>query len=100
MATADTSAAIKATQKRWKRDGHRTIVTDDAGNLLICEVFSGGIGNEDADAVECLIATAPELLTLLQDWVDSFAGCIEGGEADEMVSATRAVIAKATRSAA
>jgi hypothetical protein len=46
-----------------------------------------------------LIAAAPELLALLQDWVESFADCIEGGEADPMVGATRAAIAKATRSA-
>jgi len=42
-----------------------------------------------------LHAVNQELLTLLKDWVESFVDCIEGGEADEMVAATRAAIAKA-----
>jgi hypothetical protein len=42
-----------------------------------------------------LKAVNRELLTLLKDWVESFVDCIEGGEADEMVAATRAAIAKA-----
>lgn len=44
-------------------------------------------------------AVNQELLTLLKDWVESFVDCIEGGEADEMVTATRAAIAKAERQA-
>jgi len=37
---------------------------------------------------------ADELRSLLSGWVDSFADCIEGGESDEMVVATRAALAK------
>jgi hypothetical protein len=58
-----------ALQKRWKVTNHRMVVTDDPGCLLICEVFSGGIGVEEADRVQRAIAALPELLTaLLKAW--------------------------------
>lgn len=50
---------------------------------------------EIAAELRRLVAVNQELLTLLKDWVESFVDCIEGGEADEMVAATRAAIAKA-----
>lgn len=55
-----------ALSKRWKDDGHRTIVTDDDGHLLICEVFSGGVGISEADKVQRAIAALPEVLETLQ----------------------------------
>jgi hypothetical protein len=52
---------------RWVRSTHRTIVTAEAvgpceTRAIVCEVFSGGLGIEGADAAEHLIAAAPELL--------------------------------------
>ena len=46
---------------QWKRATHRQIVDAKDGHL-VCEVFSGGLGNEGADEAEHLIAAAPELL--------------------------------------
>jgi hypothetical protein len=37
-----------------------------------------------------------ELVSLLQDWVNSFADTMEGGESDELVQATREALKKAT----
>jgi hypothetical protein len=54
-----------------------------------------GWQREAAAELRRLHAVNQELLTLLKDWVESFVDCIEGGEADEMVAATRAAIAKA-----
>jgi len=48
----------------WRRVGHRTIAAGSGPNIVtICEVFSGGVGLEQADSNEDLIATAPELRT-------------------------------------
>jgi hypothetical protein len=58
-------------------------------------------GLHGRDAVRAnarLIAAAPELLSLLEDAVASFADSVEGGEADGWVMACRAAIAKATGS--
>ena len=42
-----------------------------------------------------LIAAAPDLLACLIDAVAAFADCVEGGEANQWVIASRAAIAKA-----
>lgn len=68
------------------------------GDILVAECGSSSLSRAGNIANANLIAAAPELLSLLQDWVMSFADCIEGGEADPLVSATRAAIAKATGS--
>jgi hypothetical protein len=44
-------------------------------------------------------AQALTLRSLLEDWLTSFADTIEGGEADELVSATRAALSQGTRQA-
>jgi hypothetical protein len=46
----------------WRRVGHRAIAAGaglDA--VMVCEVFSGGPGIDQADGNEALIAAAPEL---------------------------------------
>jgi hypothetical protein len=58
-------------------------------------VWGQDIADSAAAELRRLHAVNQELLTLLKDWVESFVDCIEGGEADEMVAATRAAIAKA-----
>lgn len=62
---------------------------------LIAEVFVNG-EPESMVANARLIAAAPDLLALLEDWLASFVDSIEGGEADELVEATRKAISKAT----
>jgi hypothetical protein len=42
------------------------IVTDERLPVLVCEVFSGGLGIEAADRAERLIASAPRLLRELR----------------------------------
>lgn len=46
----------------WRVVGHRQIATTAGAGLPICEVWSGGVGLEQAAANERLIAVAPELL--------------------------------------
>ncbi len=48
----------------WKRIGSRAIA--DANGDVVCEVFSGPCGVEEADKREALIAAAPALLTACQ----------------------------------
>ncbi len=76
----------------WKRNGHRQIA--DAIGDVVCEVFSGPCGIEEADRRERVIAAAPELLSLLVDAVESFGPHLEGGD-DEWLTFARAAIAKA-----
>lgn len=59
-------------------------------------VSMDGQKSKAAAELRRLHAVNAELLALLSDWVDSFVDSIEGGEADELVAATRAAIAKAT----
>lgn len=54
---------------------------------------------EENLANACLIAAAPELLSLLIDAVESFGPDVEGGESDEWLKFARAAIAKAMGSA-
>ncbi|WP_079433560.1 hypothetical protein [Zoogloea sp. LCSB751] len=51
----------------WHRAGHRTIAAGTGPNAVtICEIFSGGVGIEQADQNEALIELAPEMLTILR----------------------------------
>lgn len=51
----------------WHRIGHRTIAAGTGPNTVtICEVFSGGVGIEQADQNEVLIELAPEMLAILR----------------------------------
>ena len=46
----------------WRRVGHRTIAAGTGlDTVTICEVFSGGVGIDQANANEALIESAPEL---------------------------------------
>ena len=46
----------------WRRVGHRTIAVGTGLDAVsICEVFSGGVGIDQADANEALIEAAPDL---------------------------------------
>lgn len=46
----------------WRRVGHRTIAAGSGPDrVTLCEVFSGGVGFDQADANEALIADAPTL---------------------------------------
>jgi hypothetical protein len=46
----------------WRRVGHRTIAAGTGlDTVTVCEVFSGGVGLDQADGNEALIAVAPEL---------------------------------------
>ena len=52
----------------WKRAGHRQIVTEHGD--LIAEVFSGAVGNAQADLHECMIAATPLLVMALSGLLD------------------------------
>ena len=56
-------AEIKHTPGPWARAGHRQIAQVSGTDLpmTICEVWSGGVGIEQADANERLIAASPDL---------------------------------------
>ncbi len=46
----------------WRRVGHRTIAAGTGPDAVtVCEVFSGGVGIDQADANEALLEAAPEL---------------------------------------
>ena len=46
----------------WRRVGHRTIAAGSGlDTVTVCEVFSGGVGLDQADGNEALIEAAPEL---------------------------------------
>lgn len=49
----------------WCIAGHRTIAADPTHGNIIAEVWSGGVGADQADANERLIAAAPALACLL-----------------------------------
>lgn len=83
-------ATITHTPGPWRCVGHRQIATTQGAWLPICEVWSGGVGIEQADANERLIAAAPELLEALEIAVAAL-----WPYSDEAKQA-RATIAKAT----
>ena len=52
----------------WRRVGHRTIAAGTGLDAVtICEVFSGGVGLDQADANEALIEAAPALYAAAAD---------------------------------
>lgn len=67
----------------------------DAGNDTRTIALVGG---DHAEGDARLLATAPKLLALLEDALDSFAAHVEGGEANEWVKFSRAAVAEATGS--
>lgn len=95
------SAAHTPGPLRLGRRGLSPAVIDSKGRLLAeCPYHDSHAANyaliEEAIANAQLYAAAPDLLTCLQDAVNSFADSLEGGEADEWVIHSRAAIAKAT----
>ena len=58
----------------WRRVGHRTIAADTGLDAVaVCEVFSGGVGLDQADGNEALIEAAPELHAAAAEvfaWID------------------------------
>ena len=65
----------------WRRVGHRTIAAGTGlDTVTICEVFSGGVGIDQANANEALIESAPELYAAAAEvfgWID--AGFLTAG---------------------
>ena len=48
----------------WRRIGHRTIAAGAGPDtVIVCDVFSGGVGIDQADGSEALIAAVPERYT-------------------------------------
>lgn len=45
----------------WRALGRRLIVTTGGGGLPICEIWPAGVGDDQAEANQRLIAAAPEL---------------------------------------
>ncbi len=59
---AATMTAPTFTSGPWRRVGDRTIAAGTGlDTVTVCEVFSGGVGLDQADSNEALIAVAPEL---------------------------------------
>ena len=58
----------------WRRVGHRAIAAGTGLDAVtVCEVFSGGVGLDQADANEALIEAAPELHAAAAEvfaWID------------------------------
>ena len=65
----------------WRRVGHRTIAAGTGlGAVTVCEVFSGGVGIDQADANEALIEAAPELYAAASEVFGLIdAGFLTGG---------------------
>lgn len=57
----------------WQRRGHRQIVAP--GGIAICEVFSGAVGIDQANANEDLIAAAPDMFACLRFALVAVANC-------------------------
>ena len=66
--------APTSTPAPWRRAGHRTIAAGTGlDTVTVCEVFSGGVGLDQADANEALIEAAPELHAAAAEvfaWID------------------------------
>lgn len=84
----------------WSRLGHRLIVADHGTGLPICEIWSGSVGIEQADANERLIAAAPELHSALRVALVVVAGCNADGLFNVQECVIRAALDKAERGAA
>lgn len=77
----------------WHRRGHRQIVTQSG--LAICEVFSGAVGIEQADANEDLIAAAPDMFVSLRFALIAVAHCNVDHRFDREESMIRSALANA-----
>jgi hypothetical protein len=84
----------------WLRCGHRQIATTAGAGLPICEVWSGGVGIEQADANECLIAAAPALHAALLAALDAVVSCNTDGVHDDTETKIRAALLMAQGGAA
>jgi len=52
----------------WRRVGHRTIAAGSGPDtVIVCDVYSGGVGLDQADGNEALIEAAPELYAVAHD---------------------------------
>lgn len=93
----------------WRRVGHRAIAAGTGLDAVtVCEVFSGGVGIDQANANEALIESAPELYAAAAEvfgWID--AGFLPPGVLTEgnpvrvaacgrAIDALAAVLAKAS----
>lgn len=76
----------------WRRCGHRQIASTAGAGLPICEVWSGGVGIEQADANERLIAAAPALHAALLAALDVVAGCNADGAHNDTETKIRAAL--------
>ncbi|PTD96399.1 hypothetical protein C8261_08760 [Pseudothauera lacus] len=89
---AHTFTAPRFTPGPWRRCGHRQIASMAGAGLPICEVWSGGVGIEQADANECLIAAAPALHAALRAALVTVAGLNADGAFDDAEHAIRAAL--------
>ena len=78
----------------WRAIGHRQIVGNTPAGLPVCEVLSGAVGIEQADANERLIAAAPDLYHALLAALVGLVGCNGDGMFDAEEHAIRAVLCK------
>lgn len=62
---AITPQSFHFTPGPWHAIGHRRIAACPQGGMPICEVWSGAVGIDQADANERLIAAAPDLAGML-----------------------------------
>lgn len=86
---AHTPESPRFTPGPWCRCGHRQIATTAGAGLTICEVWSGGVGIEQADANENLIVAAPDLFAALESALVVVAGCNADGLFDTEERAIR-----------
>jgi hypothetical protein len=84
--------------ERWIVGSHRSVDRLFNGKrAAICEVNSGAADSlEQADAFQCLIAAAPDLLRELQTLVTGLTNMLGSENAEGVTQAARDAIAKAT----
>lgn len=84
--------------EQWIVGSHRTVDRMvDNRPVAICEVFSGAADSlEQADAFQCMIAAAPDLLRELQTLVTGLTYMLGSENAEGVIQAARDAIAKAT----
>jgi hypothetical protein len=82
----------------WRRVGHRTIAAGTGlDTVTVCEVFSGGVGIDQANANEALIESAPELYAAAAEvfhWINAgflTAGVLAEGSPARVVACSRAI---------
>lgn len=68
-----TTSPPRFTSGPWQRRGHRQIVA--RSGMPVCEVFSGAVGIDEADANEDLIAAAPDMFACLRFALVAVATC-------------------------